>query len=108
MSHRFGRSWLIGPLVIGAVVIGPVAAADASDATLQATVKRDVPAITRSQARITAGEANLKKTHSIAALIKAVRAQDTNLAKLRTRLRGESSSTSTGARAKRTSSRAWR
>jgi uncharacterized membrane protein len=68
MSHHFGRTWLIGPLVIGAAAIGPVAAAHASDASLRTTVKADVPAITRSQAKIKAGEATLKKTHSITQL----------------------------------------
>jgi hypothetical protein len=100
MSHHFGRSLLIGPLVICAAALGPVAAAHASDASLRATVKSDVPAITRSQAKITAGQAALKKTHSITKLIKAVKAQDTNLIRLRTRVQGESSSTPTGAKGK--------
>jgi hypothetical protein len=94
------RSLLVGPLVIGAAAIGPVAAAHATDASLRATLTRDVPAITRSQAKITAAQTTLEKTHSIGKLIKAVKAQDTNLTRLRTTLRKESSSTPTGAKGK--------
>lgn len=87
-------------LVAGGIAGGPVAAAQASNASLRATVKRDVPRITESQARILTGMSKLQRTHSPRALIRAIRAQDRNLTALKRRLAPQSASTPVGGRAK--------
>jgi hypothetical protein len=83
-----------------AVVLGPVAGAQATDATLRATIKNDVPKITRSQAKILDGLATLQKSGSAKAIVKAINAQDRNLTALKNRVAGQSSSTSAGSKGK--------
>lgn len=85
----------------GVALVGPIAVAQATDATLRATVKSDIPRITRSQAKILNGEASLQQSNSPKALIKAISAQDRNLKALRAELSREAPSSATGAKAKR-------
>jgi hypothetical protein len=80
--------------------VGPVAAADASDATIRATVADAGPKIDRSQAKIIDGLASYQSTHSAAALIKAVKAQDRTLTALQNRLRPQAASTAHGTKGK--------
>lgn len=99
MSSRARRAAL--PLLAGCcAAFGPAGAAQASDATLKATVKSDVPKLLRSQAKIIDGLAALAKTSSVKPLVKAIRAQDRDLTSLRRRLAAESASSTTGTRAK--------
>lgn len=84
-----------------AVALGPVAAAQASDATLRATIKNDVPKITRSQAKILDGLATLEKSGSAKAIVKAIKAQDRDLNTLKHRIAVEGASSSAGSRGKR-------
>jgi hypothetical protein len=94
------RRAAVASLIAGGIATGPVAVAQASDSSLRATVKRDVPRITASQARILTGLSKFEKTHSATALIKAIRAQDRNLTSLRHRLTAESASSTAGRRGK--------
>jgi hypothetical protein len=100
MSHRLGRFSLLVPIVACAAVIGPVSVAQASDASLRSTVEAGIPKITRSQAKILDGEAAFEQTHSAAALVKAVKAQDKTLKTLDTKVKGQSPSTPVGTKAK--------
>jgi hypothetical protein len=100
MSHRFRRSWAVAPLVACAAVLGPVTAAQASDASLRTTIKAAAPKIDRSQAKILDGIAHLDQTKSATALIKAVKAQDKDLASLQSKLNGESASSAAGTKGK--------
>jgi hypothetical protein len=87
-------------LIAGGMAAGPIASAGASNTSLRLTVKRDLPRITLSQARILDGAARFQRTHSSKALIRAIRAQNRNLTSLRHRVAGERASNATGARGK--------
>jgi hypothetical protein len=100
MSHRFRRSLIAGPLAVCVAVAGSASIAHASDAGLSASVKADVPQITRTQAKVLDGLAAYEKTHSTSVLIKAIRAQDSNLETLKSKLSGEAPSSATGTKAK--------
>lgn len=98
MSHRFRRAGVVSLIVACAAVIGPVAAAQASNATILATVKNDLPKITRSQAKILDGLATYQKTHSASAVVKAIHSQNRDLTALRTKVFGQSPSSAGGAK----------
>lgn len=100
MSRRFRRTSLVSSLAACAAVAGPVAAAQASDATLRSTVTRALPAIARSQTKILNGLSTLDRTHKAAALIKAINTQDKTLTTLETKLTGEAPSSAAGTKGK--------
>lgn len=87
-------------LIAGGIAAGPVACAQASNTTLRRTVRRDLPRITSSQARILEGTAKFQRTHSARALLTAIRAQDRNLRTLRRHVTAERASNPTGVRAR--------
>ncbi|HTW11850.1 MAG TPA: hypothetical protein VME01_03835 [Solirubrobacteraceae bacterium] len=99
MSHRV-RCVAASTLVACAALLGPAAAAQASDAGIRATVKDDLPKIIRSQAKILDGIATLQQKKSVTALVDAIRAQDRNLSALHNHLDRESASTASGAKGK--------
>jgi hypothetical protein len=91
------RRITVSTLLFGCVtVLGPVAAAQATDATIAATVKNDLPKITRSQARILDGIATLQKNNAVTPLIRAIKAQNRNLTTLRKAVMSQTASTSGG------------
>jgi hypothetical protein len=81
-------------------VAGPVAAADASDATLRSTIKTAVPKIEKSQAKLIDGLTAYQKTHNPTALIKAIKGQSRTLSALETKLSQESASSANGTKGK--------
>ena len=83
-----------------AVLAGPIAAAQASNATLLATIKSGFPKIIKSQAKILDGLATYDKTHSKTPLIKAIKTQNGVLKALEVRLSHGSPSSAQGARGK--------
>jgi hypothetical protein len=83
-------------LIACAAVTGPVAAAQASDASIRAIVKSDIPKITRSQAKILDGLATYEKSHSATAVIKAIKAQNRDLAALEKKLASQTPTTANG------------
>ncbi len=89
----------VSALLVGCLgVLGPAAAAQATDATIAITFKNDVPKITRSQARVLDGIATLQKSDTVTPLIRAIKAQDRDLTTLRRRLERETASSAGGAR----------
>lgn len=100
MPGAIRRAAAVCLLAGGLTAIGPVTVAQASDASIRATVRSDVPRITASQARIESGLARFQRRHSPAALISAVRAQNRNLGALRRRLAGQAPSSARGRRGK--------
>lgn len=100
MSHRAGRISVLLSVAACAAAVGPVAAADASDATIRATVATAAPKIDRTQAKILDGLASYQSTHSASALVKAIKAQDKTLKVLRTKLRPQVASTANGTKGK--------
>lgn len=95
--RRAAAVWLVAG---GLTAIGPAALAQATDASISATVRGDVPRITASQAHIDSGLARFEKSHSPTALISAVRAQNRTLSALRRRLAGQAPSSARGRRGK--------
>ncbi|HWD68783.1 MAG TPA: hypothetical protein VG293_01240 [Solirubrobacteraceae bacterium] len=87
-------------LVLAGIAAGPVAAAQASDATLRTSLRRDLPRIKASQLKIRAASLRAQRTHSPSVLIRAIESQDRNLGSLRRRLRREPASSRSGRRGK--------
>jgi hypothetical protein len=88
-------------LAAGAMLGGPVVAgASASDTSLKLTLGHAVPQLSRSQLRVAAGLKHFTQTHSDALLLSAVRIQDNELRRLKTRLGHESASSRSGTRAR--------
>jgi len=100
MSRIARRATVLPALAGSMATLGPVAAAQASNASLRTTVKSDVPRILHSQARILDGLAVLAKTKSVKPLLHAIRAQDRNLSALKVKLSGQSASSATGMKGK--------
>lgn len=100
MSRRFRHTPAVAPLLAAVAMLGPVAAAQANDASLRAALKTDAPKINHSQAKILDGLATYQKTNSPSALIKAIHAQNIDLKSLQVKVSGDSPSSATGAKAK--------
>ena len=100
MSHRSRRISSGAALVACVAAIGPVAAAQASDATIRSTVKSAVPKIEKSQAKIIDGLSTYQQTHNPTALIKAIRGQSKTLKALETKLSSQPASSANGSKGK--------
>jgi hypothetical protein len=94
-----GISLLSALLACGAI-IGPVATAQASDATIRATLKSAHPTMQKDQVKVQDGIAIYEKRHSSTALIKALNRQATDLHALQGKLSGQSASSTKGAKGK--------
>lgn len=81
-----------------AMAIGPLTAAQASNATIIGSITRALPSITKSQGAVADGLATYEKTVSPAKLITAVTAQNVILKALRTHVSGDAASTANGAK----------
>jgi hypothetical protein len=100
-SFPFTRA-AVAVLTSAAVAGGPLAAsASATDATIELTLKRDLPELSRSQLRIHAGLQHFSQTGSSRMLLSAVRNQDAVLRSLRTRIDHEAASSAHGMRGRR-------
>jgi hypothetical protein len=99
VSGRFTRA-AVSAAAVGCGVLGSATGAQASDASIRATVKSAVPKIVHSQARILDGLATYEKTHSPTALIKSIKAQNRDLSALETKVAGQTASTPNGTKGK--------
>lgn len=79
---------------------GPIAAAQASDATIRGTINSTVPKIVKSQAKVLDGLATYDKTRSAKTLITAIKTQNGVLKALKGKLSRESASSANGAKGK--------
>ena len=95
MFGRLARV-VVSAAAVGCAALGSAAAAQASDDSIRAILSSDTPKIVHSQARILDGLAAYERTHSVAALIKAITSQDRVLKGLETTLSGQSASTANG------------
>jgi hypothetical protein len=100
VSRRSRRIGSVASAVACAAAIGPVAAAQASDASIRSTIKTAVPKLEKAQAKVINALAAYQRTHSPTALIKAIGTQNKALGSLETKLSGESSSSARGAQGK--------
>ena len=102
MSRRRSLSTAaVAVLAACAMMGGPIAAeATASDSSVKADISRALPKLRHDQTVITRAFSGYRNTHSPTRLIKAVKGEDSTLRGLRTELRRESSSSTTGARGK--------
>jgi hypothetical protein len=101
MSRRRLGAVVLAVLAAGAMVAGPIAAANASNIRIALDVQHALPGITRSQLRVKAALEHYSATRSPDRLIAAVRIQDRQLKRLRTRLRRDRASTPKGSRGRR-------
>jgi hypothetical protein len=100
VSHRSRRICSVASAVACVTAIGPVAAAQASDATIRSTVKSAVPKIEKSQAKLIDGLSTYQKTHNPTALIKAIKGQSKTLTALETKLSSQPASSANGTKGK--------
>ncbi len=100
MSRRFRHTAGTAALLTCAAVAGPVAAAQASDATIRSTLKTAVPKIEKSQAKLINGLAAYQRTHNPTVLIKAINAQSKTLRALETKVSGQPASSAAGTKGK--------
>lgn len=85
-------------LIAAGIAAAPVAVAQASDTSLRATVRRNLPRIKASQLKVRSASIKLARTHSSQALIWAIDAQDRELNALERRVRREAATTRSGRR----------
>jgi hypothetical protein len=100
VSSRSRRIAVVGSALACVAAIGPVTAAQASDATIRSTIKTAVPKIEKSQAKLIDGLSTYQKTHNPTALIKAVKGQSKTLKALEAKLSGQSASSTNGTKGK--------
>lgn len=88
----------VAALLLIAGAAAPVTAAQASDRSLQATVRRNLPRIKASQLKVRDATLKLERTHSSRALIGAIESQNRDLQALERRVRRQSATTGAGRR----------
>lgn len=101
MSRRSALGLVIAVLSAGAMIAGPIAAANASDTTIKLALLHAAPGLHRSDLRLRAAFARYATTHRPAPVVRAIRAQDRDLSRLQTKVRRSSASTTDGSRARR-------
>ncbi len=100
MSRRVTGA-LVATLAAGAMVGGPVAVASASDMMIKSEIVHAGPRLHRDGLRILAAFKRYSRTHRAGPVVRAIRAQDTDYLRLRTRLDRTSASTHNGTLGKR-------
>jgi hypothetical protein len=87
-------------LLVGAVGFGAAAVAQASNATIKATLKSANPTVLKDQAKVLDGIATYDKNHSSSALIKALKRQVSDLNSIQAKISGETASAGKGTHGK--------
>ena len=101
MSRRSAVRLVVALLAAGAMIGGPIAAANASDTTIKLALLHAAPGLHRTDLRLRAAFARYANTHRAGPVIRAIRAQDRDISDLQTKVRRSSASTSDGSRGRR-------
>jgi hypothetical protein len=101
VSRRSAARLAAALLAAGAMIGGPIAAANASDTTIKLALLHATPGLNRSGLRLRAALARYERTHRASPVIRAIRAQDRDLSALQTKVRRSSASSTNGSRARR-------
>jgi hypothetical protein len=101
VSRRVAVRLVTAVLAASAMIAGPIAAANASDISIQFTLMRAAPGLQRDELRVRAAVERYATTHRAGPLVRALRAQDRDLSALQTKVRRTTASTSNGSRARR-------
>lgn len=101
MPYSKQRRVVLSALVGCAALGGPVASAQASNATLRTTLTSYNARIDRDEARVLNGVATYEQHHNAKPLIRALRREVTDIHRLDARLARESASTPKGRKGKR-------
>ena len=104
MHRSVHRRWLLSAIVVGAMLAGPVAGAQASDSTVRATIDAYNTRVAKDEARIVDTAATYDKTRNATPLVNALHREVRDLRALKAQLGRESGSTLADARAGATSS----
>lgn len=101
MSSRLVLRLAIAVLATAAMIGGPIAAASASNLTIELALVHAAPRLRHSQARLRTALLHYRLSHRSAPVVRAIRAQDKALYSLRRTVSRASASSSTGATARR-------
>jgi hypothetical protein len=100
VSRRVAVRLLTAVLAASAMIAGPIAAANASDITIQFTLLHAAPGLQRDELRVHAAVERYATTHRAGPLVRALRAQDRDLSALQTKVRRTATSSADGSRAR--------
>lgn len=100
MKLSLRRCSLLSPIAVCAVLSGPIAAAQASDTTVRATIDSYNSKILKDESKILSAASSYDQTHNSAPLTAALRHEVSDLHSLKGKLAKESASTSKGRKGK--------